>query len=343
MDLLKDRQKSTYEWFKKRIFELKKEAQSSGGRIVREDIWRCEYYRNPYLLLEEDETIQERLADVFTNSLDIGANGKISVTPMIDNDARFGRLLIELIEETNWRGILKEGSIGYASEQLNAYYSNGMPLGVKMFDKLTIEPENCLLKFSKKQYVEDMLKYGRFRISPASYYSKGSHIKAIKDLETVRSYRLKAISEILKGESHFEFQGLRNPIINGVVPIEFVMGDYYMFCTCNEVSRRMPTDFESDAVLIIKDKVEFINRLKDELLISFPDWEFLESDVYYYDPYNDTIKDKDQEFYKHFSYAYQKEHRCIIRPKVKNSAAVNLDAFSIEIGSISDIAEVIIV
>jgi hypothetical protein len=342
MKLLNDRQNRTYEWYKNRFNELNHVAKSNGG-IARDDIWRCEYYRNPYMLLEEDGTILERFADVFSNSLDIGADGKISIKPMIDNDARFGRFFTELIEETNWRGILNKGSIGYASEQLKAYFSDGVPLGVRMFEEIKSEPKNCLLKFSKKQYVHEMFKYGRFRVSPASYYAKGSHIKAIKDLETVRNYRIKAVREILKGESHFEFQGQRTPIMNGVLPVQFEMGNYYLLCTCNEISRRMPTDFESDAVLIIKDKAEFINRLKNELLISYPDWEFLEGDVYYYDPYNDTIKDRNQEFYKHFSYAYQKEHRCIIRPKTGSVAIGSLEPFFVEIGPLDDIAEIITV
>ena len=186
-----------------------------------------------------------------------------------------------------------------------------------------------------------MYKYGRFRISPASYYAKGSHIRAVKDLETARNYRLKAINDILKGNSSFDFQGQKIEIKNGVVPIEFSMNDYYLFCTCKEINRRMPTDFEADSVLIIKNKKEFIERLKDEMLISYPDWEFLERDVYYYDPYNDLPTDPNQEFYKHLAYAYQKEHRCILRPKRPTSET--LKAFFVEIGSLEDIAEVVTV
>lgn len=331
--------KHAFSWYKQRAAELDNEMRRNDGKLPKHELWRRQYYEYPYLLLESNGTILERFADIFTNSLDLSAEGKITPTPMLENDARLARYFTEVIEETNWRGILNKDSMQPAFVQLNEYFKNGTPLGIEMFKELPLKQEQCLYKFSKKDFVREMLKTGRFRISPASYYSKGSHIKAVKDFETERNYRLKAIQEVIQGISSIEVEGNTLEIINGVVPLGIVMEDYFLFSTCNELSRRMPTDFEANAVLIIKDKREFLSRLESELLMSYPGWEVLERDVYYYDTYNDHPKDKNQEFYKHISYAYQREHRCILRPKRTGIQKDELKPFFVELGSIEDIAE----
>lgn len=332
--------KRTYEWFKERIHEYDAERVRNGGKLARHDWWRYGYYNSPYLILENDETIIDRFTDIFTNSLDISSEGKITPTPMIENDHRLARLFTEIIEETNWRGVLHKQSMSKAKGQIDSYFENGTPVGVELLNGVSDDSENVLLKFSKSQYVQDMYDQGRFRISPASYYSKGSHLRAVRDLETIRSYKLKAINEVINGSGTFNFQGKDIEIQNGVVPFQFEVGNYFLFSTCQRVSRRMPTDFDSDAVLIIHDKESFLKRMKLELEVSWPDWEFLQREVYYYDPYNDLPTDPDQEFYKHLSYAYQKEHRCIIRPHRNAIAASNLKPFFVELGSLSDIAEI---
>ena len=337
--ILEGKVKSTFDWFSERAIELDSQAAKNGGTLPRHDIWRVEYYKNPYLLLESDETILERFADIFTNGMDLSVEGKITVTPMMEQNGRLSRFFTEIIEETNWRGILHSGSMPEVMEQLNAYFEDGTPLGVRMFASMPRVQKNCLFKFSKKEFVEDMYKYGRFRISPASYYSKGSLLRAVKDLETKRHYRLQAINEAIQGLNHIEFNGHQFNIVNGVVPIDFIVGDYYLFSSCGELSRRMPTDFEADSVLIIKNKTEFITRLKNRLLIYYPEWEFVEGDVYYFDSYNDLPIDRNQEFYKHISYSYQKEHRCIVRPRPGNDE--NLSPFFIELGALDDICDVI--
>lgn len=309
---------------------------------TRHELWRCEYYKNPYLILEEDETILERFADIFTNSLDISTEGMVTPGPMMENDARLSRYFTEIIEETNRRGILHKDSMQPAFTQINEYYRNGdPPIGVHMFKDLPIVQKDHLYKFSKREFVRDMYEHGRFRISPASYYAKGSHLRAVKDLETERNYRLKAIHDVINGRDSVEVSGEHVSIVNGIVQVSFNIDDYFLFSTCKELSRRMPTDFESDAVLIIKRKREFIDRFKFELEQSYPGWEFLERDVYYYDAYHDLPKERNQEFYKHISYAYQKEHRCILRPRYTGLTSSQFSPFFVELGSLSDIAEVV--
>jgi len=340
---LNDRVKGVYEWFKQREKELHAEAAKNEGKLEKHNIWRLSYYNHPYLILEEDNIIKERFIDVFNNCVDINDEGKITPSPAMEDDGRFSRIFTEIIEETNWRGILTNNNMFDATDQIRTYYKDGTPIGVHAFKKYTNDNGQWLLKFSKKQYVDEMFRFGRFRISPASYYARGSHLRAVKDLETARDYKLKALSEVLEGKKEIEYNGQKIPIIRGTVPIQFMMDDYYLFSTCKEISRRLPTDFESDAVLLIKDKLAFIERLKTALLAKLPGWEFLEGGVYYFDPYNDIPKDINQEFWKHFTFAYQKEHRCILRPRQLQNNFKQLSPFFVEIGALDDISEMVVI
>ena len=334
--------KATYEWFKQRERELEKEAERNSGQLEMHMWWRYAYYKYPYLLLETDNAIKERFVDVFSNSADITSEGKIDPTPMMMSEGRFSVLFTELIEETNWRGVLTQDVIANAMAQINSYFEDGVPLGVRMFRDRTHIRNEWLVKYSKRQYIDEMYRYGRIRIAPASEYAKGSHIKAIKDLETARHFKLKGLKDVLEGREEVSFGDKKIPIINGVVPLQFMMDDYYLFSTCREIDRRMPTDFESDAALIIKDRKAFVEMLKNALLKKDNRWEFLDGEVYYYDPYNDIPRDMNQEFWKPFSYAYQKEHRCVFRPRRSIDKMTRLEPFFVEVGPLEQISEVVV-
>jgi predicted protein tyrosine phosphatase len=337
--VLSERAAYAYKWFKQRDQELTEIASQNDGKLALHELWRLAYYKQPYLLLQSDEVILERFRDVFMNGLDLNHKGQIMPTPMLANENRLGRLFTEIIEETNWRCILTKDSMSEGLEQLNTYFSNGTPAGVKMFEGRTDVKGDWLVKFSKKQFIEDAFNHGRLRISPASEYAKGSHLRAVKDLETARTYKLRAFAEAMRGETSVKFQEHTLPIKRGVVDLEVVMDDYFLFSTCMEISRRMPTDFEADAALIIKDKQAFIARLRKALLRQYSHWEFLEGDVYYYDPFNDIPKDRNQELWKHISYSYQQEHRCVLRRKHQEN--IKLDPFFVELGPLDDIAEIV--
>lgn len=332
-----------YNFFKQREREFKAEAHANKGKLPRHQIWRREYYQHPYLILEENRLIIERFKDIYINTIDISKEGKITPTPFMDNDARLGRLFTQILEETNWRGALTPDIVSQANEQIRAYFKDGLPLGCRMFGDREHIPGKWLVKYSKSEFVRDMLEFGRFRISPAHEYSKGSYIKAIKDLETARPYKLKALNEVLEGKNSINFQGRDVKIENGFLPIEFMIDDYFIFSTCKEINRRMPTDFEADAALIIKDKKRFLKMFKLALLEKFPDWQFLEGEVLYYDPYNDIPNNPNQELLKHFSYSYQKEHRCVLRRRVSPAPYIKLEPFFIELGPLLDIAEAVYV
>lgn len=292
-------------------------------------------------------------AHVAAAGLRAPAGRKIAETPEADHvrgeahgalraDGRLSRVFTEIIEETNSRGILTSDVIDEASGPIRAYFAGGQPLGLRMFGQRDHLPGQWLVKFSRQTYVKEMLRFGRFRIAPASEYAKASHLKAMKDLETVRDFKLTAIKEALQGAKRFVVENVEIKIQDGVVPVRFLLGDYYLFSTCREIDRRMPTDFEADAALIIKDRNLFLSALKATLLERFPAWDFQEREVFYFDPYNDIPKKFDLQFWKPFSFAYQKEHRCIVRPRVPSANASKLKPFFVELGSLDAVAEMVV-
>jgi hypothetical protein len=338
---LSDRQKFKYDWFKERERQLTAQAESNAGRLRRHEWWRLSYYRHPYLMLETDDGIRNRFIDVFANTVDLSREGKIIPQPMMANEGRFAQVFTELIEETNARGILTREVVNEAVAPIRSYFSDGEPLGLRMFGDREHLPGQWLVKYSKRSHVEDMLKFGRFRIAPASEYAKASHIKAMTDLETARDFKLKAIKEALEGTESFVFQNIEIKIQNGVVPLQCLLDDYYLFSTCKEIDRRMPTDFEADAALVIKDRGLFISKLRQAMLKIFPDLEFLEGEVYYFDPYNDVPKTAGLEFWKPFSFAYQKEHRCVLRRRQRWAGGTKLAPFFVELGPLDAFAELV--
>lgn len=145
----------------------------------------------------------------------------------MENDARLMRFFTEIIEETNWRGALTPDVTRKVINPIGAYFTDGISLGCRMFGNREHIPGRWIVKYSKAVYVKDMLKFGRFRISPASEYSKGSYIKAIKDLGTARPYKLKALCDLLKGGDTVEARGMTMKIQNGFIPMEFMVDNYF--------------------------------------------------------------------------------------------------------------------
>lgn len=336
-------QKVRYDMYKSNKMILLQKVKKNQNLISRDQQLQLNYFNNPYLLLETDRQILDRLSDIFACASDIGANGKIIFTPMTENNNKFMQLFTDTFIEASFRKIFNLGPNKESINQINSYYEGGKPpVGFNMFKGISEDPKgNTLYRFSKKEYIEDMHKNGKFRIAPASFYSKGSHLKAVKDLETQRIYRVNAVPDILQGKTSFEFGGIEAPVSNGYLTLNFTISNYYLFCTSYEINRKLPTDFEADSVLVIEDKDEFLRRCKKKLEERYPNWEFIEGNVNYYDPHTDLPpSDQSFEFTKHFSFNYQKEHRFILKNRF-HKKHVDLKEIYLELGSLEDISYVI--
>ena len=113
--------------------------------------------------------------------------------------------------------------------------------------------------------------------------------------------------------------------------------DYFLFSLCNQIYYRLPTDFDADAALIIRDPALFTQRFISHFLAKQPDWEPLHGPVTYYDPYRDHSKIKVAEMSKHFGYAYQREVRIAFRSR--HPVRTGLKPEFLTIGPMTDYAE----
>jgi hypothetical protein len=123
------------------------------------------------------------------------------------------------------------------------------------------------------------------------------------------------------------------------IVLPLVFDDYYVFSLCESIHYRMPTDFDADAAIIIRDPIRFKQRLISAFLARYPDWVPMEGRVTYYDPYRDYAKFRVPEMAKHFGYAYQKEVRIAFRSRKK--VFTPLEPLFLSVGPMTEFADLV--
>lgn len=326
-----------YKWFQERLRQLEAEAARNSGKLQRHDHWRLSYYRDPYFIRSTDDQYFHRFCDVFHNLVYLNELGQIAPLDVLQNDSMLMRKFAALMEEQSFRIAITGSLIQAANEPIGKYFDNDVPIGVKLFENIRQPKSPYLVKFSKREYVEQMLNTGTFRVSPASLYSSGSLLHAQQDLETEREFIIPTYDKVLQGYEYVNVEGMKFNITQADPVIRISVPDYYLVSLCRDMDRRMPTDFESDAALIIKDSKRFQRLFFDQLRGKLKGWDFRNGDVSYYDPYLDFMRYKVPEMTKHFRFHYQKEFRLVARPKKQVAAA--LEPFFVNIGPMHDYAE----
>ena len=326
-------------WYEQRILEIEALDATKGG-VPRHEYWRYEYYRNPYLLLVTDTELRQRFIDLHGNVVGLTEEGKIAPDPQVfEKKDIIASGWTQAVEALNARGGLSQDLISDANREISKYFESGLPPGVQLFSGRPRILANSVVKFSKREFLEPMRNLGRIRLVPASFYSRGSLLKSMKDFELERMCRIPAVRDALRGETAIVYNGMRMPIEHGAITLTFdVANDYYLFSTCTELDRRMPTDFQADAALIIKDIAKFEFQFKRAFLRQFGRSQIMGAAVRYYDPYRAIPTQTPPEFWKHFSYSYQKEYRLVARPM---EASISPDPVFLEIGSMEGYSEIV--
>lgn len=329
----------TLDWYQTRMAEIEAERISNSGKLARHEWWRLEYYRNPYLLLCSEDELFQRFIDIFSNAVGLNDVGQISFeADDIRGDKQFFRVFTQIMEACNSRGGIQHDLLNKAQSEIAKYFRNGTPPGVSMFEGLPTQKANTIVKFSRREHLEPMLKFGRIRLAPASFYSKGSLLKSMRDLETEKVFRIPAIKEALEGQNHISVRGQNLPISGGAVSLRLSVPDYFLFSTCLEMDRRMPTDFDADAALVIENKELFVRKVKKAIKKAVGQADIHAGPVEYFDPFRWSGKPPVPEMMKHFAYAYQKEHRIAARPIGGMSSS---EPVFIEIGAMDSFARLV--
>jgi hypothetical protein len=314
-------------------------AQQNGS-LKRHETWRHEYAAFPYLIGAPDDRLASRFKDVFINQTELNPDAKIGLLP-VDGEQEFMMKFTHLLEEYGLRtgGLPPTKVIADARVPILKYHENGEPIATKIFKGFPIPTTPFLVKYGKREHLEPMLREGRLRISPASYYNDASHNSAVKDDEIHRTFFISTFRERLKGIHHLMLQGHRIEYGDDDIVLPVQAPDYFLLSLCDSIYYRMPTDFGTDAALIIRDPSRFAQRVILSFMARYPDWRPHYGPVKYFDPYRDYTKVRVHQMSKHFGYAYQREIRIVMEAHRKPHQALQPEFF--EIGPMGDYAELL--
>lgn len=308
------------------------------GAWRRQDSWRHAYYSHPYLIGAPVDRIAKRFQEVMFNQSELTPGGQIGLLPVTEDS--FMQKFTHLLEEYGARqGGPTSDVIQAARGPILKYFQHGEPIAMRIFRDYTPPPTPFIVKYGEKKYLEPLFRFGDTRICQASYYNNASFLASVQDNEVSRTFFIPTFRERLRGQDSIEVQGNRITFGHDDIVLPVVVPDYYLFSLCSSVYYRMPTDFNADAALIIKDPVRFSQRFISAFLAKMPDWEPFFGPVTYYDPYLDFNKFRDVEMAKHFGYSYQREVRIAFRSKRPIRTA--LQPVSLCIGSMEDYAELL--
>lgn len=321
---------------RRRYYEWKSEQPQ---RLARHEVWRHAYLASPYLIGAPDERIAERFRHIFMNASEIGKTGKLQLVPFTETD-EFIQVFTHMLEEFNARRTdIPTHLRASAVAPIHRYFKHGTPIGVTMFAGYKAPVGPILVKYGKREFLEPMLQTGKIRLANARSYNNANHLDAVRDDETSRTFFIPTYHERVKGQTHLEIQGHRIEFGDDDIVLPLTFNDYYLFSMCEQIHYRMPTDFDADAAIVIKNPEHFKQRLIASFLMRFPDWVPMEGKVTYYDPYRDYTKFKIPEMAKHFGYAYQKEVRVAFRPSSR--VMTNLEPLFLSIGPMMDYADLV--
>ncbi len=303
----------------------------------RHEAWRAAYGLNRYMIDATEEQVAQRSRDICANMLRLSEEGQITPGPIVEARQIWWELWTHILEECG----LREVDFRYLElmerERFDRWLTNSPPRGVTLLRGASLPAEPYLAKLGEVEHLRAAYAEGRFRVAPAGGYNDPSLNSAVRDDELCVT--------ATRHSRRTKIQGIDPQTGKTSKPIELrgeisysarMKGNYYVWCAAREYDVRLIDDFEYHAGLIIKDPSEFYRRFGAAVREVRPDLRMHVGSVRYYDPYFIDVSDVWVPMLKHFRYAYQAEVRCVW---ISESREPNWDPFFVELGDISDIAE----
>ena len=189
-----------------------------------------------------------------------------------------------------------------------------------------------LFRYGKRDHLTQALEGGKFRINPATFYNDLTDDPARQDDELRRTF--------LRDPGSLTIKTSDGKVLTPKGPVKFVStraADYYVLCLSMEYSVDVANEFKgTDACLVIRDPVEFAERLHAGIEKVLPDYTGFEAPVSY-----GAKSIRGVCFTKVAGYAVQSEFRFAWSTMKADAAPAKLEPFFVEIGSITDIAELV--
>lgn len=292
--------------------------------------WREAYHLNRYLAGKSDAHIVTRLRYLIETILTLSPTGKIG----IEGQGELGEWLLARLthtrEEMALRGMQPPDGFLVGAHVPRVAHPNP-PAELTSYERRSRSDPGQVFKFGKKKYLIPALKEGSLRFSGARSYEDPSLNSAIQDDE---------ISLTIYPTQTSTIPILGTPTMaadDGLTLTHHT--DYYVQCFSTRHTLRMYEDFSADCCLIIYDAREFGNRIFHCLRARFPDWIVGSIPVSYVDPDDPGHLPLPIPAAKHMKYAYQREERIICHSK--SETFNQLQPFTVKVGSLEDIAELI--
>jgi hypothetical protein len=285
------------------------------------------------------EAVRQRWVDTFINVNDINENGQITPRADLADDFLHFQKFTHALEELGGRGGIPTDTSADLRAIFDGYFAHGEPLGLQTLRAYARPNGPFLVKYSRFQFLEETYRLGRLRISPASSYAAQIHNYAVRDAELERPVVVPTFRERLRGETEFLYEGrvIRYGADDLIIPV--VVPDFYIYCLSAAIYYRLPTDFDADAALVIRDPKQFIFRIKQAFRKARPGYRAVSGEVLYYDPYTDHRNLSQPQMTKHLRYAYQREHRIAFVPD--RHATLPDQPIFLDIGSMTDYADLL--
>jgi len=304
--------------------------------------WRQHYRKQRYARHLSQSELNNRIRDLVLNLLLLTPDAKVGLLPVNDATEIWMEKFTHAAEEMFLRhgpyprGFTKEI---FASNPLPAFASELAQKAARKMSSLGIKKGEVLIKFGKRQHMENLLKYGKLRIQPATYFGDSSHIGAVRDDEiSIDLSSALSRNDVLALVINPQDVPAKIPAYRLDAQIVSPT-DYWLYCLTNSVEARLFVDFQADSCVVINDRTKFGEMLRVAAERHLVDTTYCEGHATYIDPILAQTAKLFVPLVKHFRYSYQDEYRFGWMPR---AATKKLEHVDIELGCLAEIADLIV-
>jgi len=307
------------------------------------EVWRMNYRDNRYARHLTRPELNKRIRDIMLNLLRLTPEAKTGVFPVDQTSTG--------IWWEKWTHVLEEMQLRYGpfpagfardvlhSEPFPDFASELAGKAARRMAELNLRPGSVLIKLGDRQHMEELVGRGALLMRAASYYSRPELNQAVGDNELSLPMSLYLTREQL-------VKLVANPADVPVnahgqrIDIEFASGeDFWLYCMTRSVEPRLFVDFNYHACVVIRQPAIFADRFRRAARLATNGAIARDGRAKYIDPLLPDSPKVFIPFSKPFGFAYQDEYRFCWMPK---TATPRLEDIPIEMGTLSDIAELIV-
>lgn len=298
--------------------------------------------RNRYLVAVPDTALSERLVHLMNNCIKLDHESMVQLSATEQPDI-FMRLMDVFAETALRHGTVQAGQHVEAwDKSKNTMINAGKEVAEKarkLKSQISENTGNLLFRFSKHEFMKDLVQNGGVFLQSASTYKTQENI-SVRDDEL----ELTLTRFLSESEAAVVVKALTGPAAMSRARIlEYAVSapDFLTLCFTDAVNYRMISDWDAEAAVIIRDRDEFYRRFQGaSKKLQTEKFGLEQGKLRYIDPYFDSyekVQQQDLPFCKHFKFSYQREYRYVIR----NSQNISNNDRKVYLGSLSDIATLV--